>query len=134
LSLFSIGVDELVGTNKKLQEKSIYEDLDYNKDGVVSDKELQTHHKIMEARQEELKLANQDARDDQQRRMVWVSLLSVCVAVAIIFLPFIAESRLIIIIPFLQVWSITNLGIVATFMATSAWSKRNGSEKQQTKI
>jgi hypothetical protein len=38
----------------------------------------------------------------------------------------VSEARLNIIIPFLQVWSITNLGIVATFMAASAWSKRNG--------
>ena len=110
--------------NKKLEEQSIYNELDYNKDGVVSDKELETHHKIMEAKFEETKLSNQDARDDQQRKMVWVSLLSVCVAVAIIFLPFISESRLIFIIPFLQVWSITNLGIVSCFMATSAWSKK----------
>lgn len=110
--------------NKKLEEQSIYNELDYNKDGVVSDKELETHHKIMEAKFEETKLSNQDARDDQQRKMVWVSLWSVCVSIAIIFLPIIPESRLIIIIPLLQLFLCTNLGIVATFMATSVWSKK----------
>ena len=44
--------------NKKLEEQSIYNELDYNKDGVVSDKELETHHKIMEAKFEETKLSN----------------------------------------------------------------------------
>ena len=123
MSIFTIGVNELT-SKKTLQDQSEYNDLDYNKDGVVSDAELETHHKIMEAKQEEVRLANQDARADQQRRMVWVSLLSVCLAVAVILTPLIGESRLNIIIPFLQVWSITNLGIVATFMATSAWSNK----------
>ncbi len=122
MSIFIIGVNEL--TNKTLEEKSKYSDLDYDGDGQVSDKELETHHKIMEAKQEEIRLANRDAKDDQQRKMVWVSLLSVCVAVALILTPLISEARLNIIIPFLQVWSITNLGVVATFMAVNVWGEK----------
>ncbi len=122
MSIFIIGVNEL--TNKTLEEKSKYSDLDYDGDGQVSDKELETHHKIMEAKQEEIRLANRDAKDDQQRKMVWVSLLSVCVAVALVLTPLISETRLNIIIPFLQVWSITNLGVVATFMAVNVWGEK----------
>ena len=122
MSICIIGVNEL--TNKTLEEKSKYSDLDYDGDGQVSDKELETHHKIMEAKQEEIRLANRDAKDDQQRKMVWVSLLSVCVAVALILTPLISEARLNIIIPFLQVWSITNLGVVATFMAVNVWGEK----------
>ena len=122
MSIFIIGINEL--TNKTLEEKSKYSDLDYDGDGTVNDKELETHHKIMEARKEEIRLANRDAKDDQQRKMVWVSLLSVCVAVALILTPLISEARLNIIIPFLQVWSITNLGVVATFMAVNVWSEK----------
>tara|TARA_R100000329_G_C7521194_1_gene183752 strand:+ start:222 stop:605 length:384 start_codon:yes stop_codon:yes gene_type:complete len=122
VSIFIIGVNEL--TNKTLEEKSKYSDLDYDGDGQVSDKELETHHKIMEAKQEEIRLANRDAKDDQQRKMVWVSLLSVCVAVALVLTPLISETRLNIIIPFLQVWSITNLGVVATFMAVNVWGEK----------
>ena len=122
MSIFIIGVNEL--TNKTLEEKSKYSELDYDGDGQVSDKELETHHKIMEAKQEEIRLANRDAKDDQQRKMVWVSLLSVCVAVALVLTPLISEARLNIIIPFLQVWSITNLGVVATFMAVNVWGEK----------
>jgi len=122
MSIFIIGVNEL--TNKTLEEKSKYSELDYDGDGQVSDKELETHHKIMEAKQEEIRLANRDAKDDQQRKMVWVSLLSVCVAVALVLTPLISETRLNIIIPFLQVWSITNLGVVATFMAVNVWGEK----------
>ena len=122
MSIFVIGVNEL--TRKTLEEESKFSNLDLDKNGEVSDKEFETHHKIMEARQEEIRLANRDAKDDQQRKMVWVSLLSVCVAVALILTPLISEARLNIIIPFLQVWSITNLGVVATFMAVNVWGEK----------
>ena len=122
MSIFVIGVNEL--TRKTLEEESKFSNLDLDKNGEVSDKEFETHHKLMEARQEEIRLANRDAKDDQQRKMVWVSLLSVCVAVALILTPLISEARLNIIIPFLQVWSITNLGVVATFMAVNVWGEK----------
>ncbi len=102
---------------KKFETGSRYAKHDLDGDGVVSDEELKREERM-------IRIENQDARDDQQRRMVWVSLISVCLAVVIILTPAVSESRLNIIIPFLQVWSITNLGIVATFMTTSAWSKR----------
>ena len=116
MSIFTIGVDRLSG-QKKFETGSRYAKHDLDGDGIVSDEELKREERM-------IRIENQDARDDQQRRMVWVSLISVCLAVVIILTPAVSESRLNIIIPFLQVWSITNLGIVATFMATSAWSKR----------
>jgi hypothetical protein len=115
VSIFKYGIEEL--TQKKFEPDSRYAKHDLDGDGIVSDEELKREERM-------IRIENQDARDDQQRRMVWVSLISVCLAVVIILTPAVSESRLNIIIPFLQVWSITNLGIVATFMATSAWSKR----------
>lgn len=115
MSIFKYGIEEL--TQKKFEPDSRYAKHDLDGDGIVSDEELKREERM-------IRIENQDARDDQQRRMVWVSLISVCLAVVIILTPAVSESRLNIIIPFLQVWSITNLGIVATFMATSAWSKR----------
>ena len=110
--------------DKRLQKDSDYEEFDIDGDGVVSDEELKREERM-------IRIENSDRMADQQRRMVWVSLLSVCAGVVVILTPIVSESRLNIIIPFLQVWSITNLGIVATFMAASAWSKRNGGEKEK---
>jgi len=118
VSIFSIGVRELTG-QKKFETDSRYAIHDLDGDGIVSDEELRREERMM-------RIENADQMADQQRKMCWVSLLSVCAGVVVILTPLVSEARLNIIIPFLQVWSITNLGMVATFMATSAWSKRNG--------
>ena len=123
MSIFVYGVKELTG-QKKFETDSRYAVHDLDGDGVVSDEELRREERMM-------RIENADQMADQQRKMCWVSLLSVCAAVVVILTPIVDQSRLHIIIPFLQVWSITNLGMVATFMATSAWSKRNGSEKEK---
>ena len=123
MSIFTYGVSELTG-QKKFETDSRYAVHDLDGDGVVSDEELRREERMM-------RIENADQMADQQRKMCWVSLLSVCAAVVVILTPIVDQSRLHIIIPFLQVWSITNLGMVATFMATSAWSKRNGSEKEK---
>ena len=82
---------------------------DLDGDGVVSDEELKREERM-------IRIENQDARDDQQRRMVWVSLISVCLAVVIILTPAVSESRLNIIIPFLDDLSIEakDIGAVNT--------------------
>jgi len=116
VSIFTTGVEELTG-QKKFEPDSRYAAHDLDGDGIVSDEELRREERMM-------RIENADQMADQQRRMCWVSLLSVCAAVVIIFTPIVSDARLHVIIPFLQVWSITNLGMVATFMATSAWAKR----------
>ena len=116
MSIFIMGVDDLTA-QKRFEPDSRYAKHDLDGDGIVSDEELRREERM-------IRIENSDRMADQQRRMVWVSLLSVCAGVVIILTPLVSETRLNIIIPFLQVWSITNLGVVATFMATSAWSNR----------
>jgi hypothetical protein len=118
-----MGVDDLTA-QKRFEPDSRYAKHDLDGDGIVSDEELRREERM-------IRIENSDRMADQQRRMVWVSLLSVCAGVVVVLTPLVSEARLNIIIPFLQVWSITNLGIVATFMAASAWSKRNGSKKEK---
>ena len=109
---------------KKFEPDSRYAIHDLYVDGVVSDAELRREERMF-------RIENSYRMADQQRRMVWVSLLSVCAGVVVVLTPLVSEARLNIIIPFLQVWSITNLGRGAKFMAASAWSKRNGSKKEK---
>jgi hypothetical protein len=123
VSIFIMGVDDLTA-QKRFEPDSRYAKHDLDGDGIVSDEELRREERM-------IRIENSDRMADQQRRMVWVSLLSVCAGVVVVLTPLVSEARLNIIIPFLQVWSITNLGIVATFMAASAWSKRNGSKKEK---
>tara|TARA_B100001094_G_C18099461_1_gene754893 strand:- start:594 stop:920 length:327 start_codon:yes stop_codon:yes gene_type:complete len=104
---------------KKLDPGSKYNDLDIDGDGIVSDAEFQMAEKLT-------RLENNDAKDDQIRRMAWVSMISVIVLVLLVLSPIIPDNRVQMCAALISTYIVTNLGILATFMATSAWSKKNG--------
>ena len=107
-------------TQKKLQPKSKFNDLDINNDSIVSDAELEMAEKLT-------RLENNDKKDDQIRLMAMISLLSVIGLVLLVLSPIIPDSRVELCTALVSTYIVTNLGILATFMATSAWSKKNGS-------
>tara|TARA_A100001011_G_scaffold391179_2_gene476110 strand:- start:1275 stop:1601 length:327 start_codon:yes stop_codon:yes gene_type:complete len=107
-------------TQKKLQAKSKYNDLDINNDSIVSDAELEMAEKLT-------RLENNDKKDDQIRIMAMISLVSVIGLVLLALSPIIPDSRIELCTALISTYIVTNLGILATFMATNAWSKKNGS-------
>ena len=107
-------------TQKKLQPKSKFNDLDINNDSIVGDAELEMAEKLT-------RLENNDKKDDQIRIMAMISLLSVIGLVLLGLTPIIPDSRVELCTTLVSTYIVTNLGILATFMATSAWSKKNGS-------
>ena len=73
---------------KKLQSESQYNEYDLDKDGVVSDKELEVVTKMHEAEAAEEKA-------DAQRRMAWISMAAMIIFTVIVMIPgFIPETRL----------------------------------------
>ena len=108
-------------TQKKLQPKSKYNDLDLDKNGIVSDLEIKMAEKLT-------RLENNDKKDDQIRLMAMISLLSVIGLVLLVLSPIIPDKRVELCTALISTYIVTNLGILATFMATSAWSKKNGNE------
>tara|TARA_B100000519_G_C13973996_1_gene311326 strand:+ start:262 stop:588 length:327 start_codon:yes stop_codon:yes gene_type:complete len=106
-------------TQKKLQSKSKYNDLDLNNDGIVDDNELELAERLT-------RLENNDKKDDQIRLMAWVSMISVIGVILLVLSPIIPDTRVQLCTALISTFVVTNLGILATFMATSAWSKRNG--------
>ncbi len=59
---------------KSLEENSTYEYLDKNKDGVVSDAELEMDRRILELQDLRSDIENDDKRQDAQRNMAWFAL------------------------------------------------------------
>lgn len=106
-------------TQKKLQSKSKYNDLDINNDGIVDDEELELAERLT-------RLENNDKKDDQIRLMAWVSMISVICVILLVLSPIIPNTRVQLCTSLISTFVVANLGILATFMATSAWSKRNG--------
>ena len=107
--------------SKKLQKGSQYEKFDLDGDGVVSDQELsRSEHMI--------RLENSDKMQDQQRMLCWVSSISSIILIVLAMSPVIPDTPVEKDTALLSTYVVANLGIVATFMGTTAFtrSKENG--------
>ena len=107
--------------SKKLQKRIQYEKFDLDGDGVVSDQELsRSEHMI--------RLENSDKMQDQQRMLCWVSSISSIILIVLVMSPVIPDARVEMVTALLSTYVVANLGIVATFMGTTAFtrSKENG--------
>ena len=112
-------------TPKRLQRDSAFNELDLDKDGIVSDDELMQAEKIAELEALRAKEKDRDAKEDQLRHMAWVAMLSMLVFTAILFLPFFSADRIIALDNLLQMFYIAQAGIVASFFGSSAYMSRN---------
>lgn len=101
---------------KKLQENSILNSADLDGDGVVTDEELAIHERM-------LKIENNDAMEDQQRIMAWVSMLSCITVVLLLLTPWVSIERMQSISGFLNTFLVAQTAIVVGFMGATAWSK-----------
>ena len=107
--------------SKKSQKGSQYEQFDLDGDGIVSDEELsRSEHMI--------RLENSDKMQDQQRMLCWVSSISSIILIVLVMSPVIPDTRVEMVTALLSTYVVANLGIVATFMGTTAFtrSKENG--------
>ena len=107
--------------SKKLQKGSQYEQFDLDGDGIISDEELsRSEHMI--------RLENSDKMQDQQRMLCWVSSVSSIILIVLVMSPVIPDTRVEMVTALLSTYVVANLGIVATFMGTTAFtrSKENG--------
>ena len=91
---------------------------DLNDDGIVTQEELDTEERM-------LKLENSNRMADQQRLICWVSSISSITFICIAMSPVVPEARIETVTALLSTYIIANLGIVATFMTTSAWASRS---------
>jgi len=108
--------------SKKLQKGSKYEQFDLDGDGVVSDEELsRTEHMI--------RLENSDKMQDQQRMLCWVSSVSSIILIVLVMSPAIPDTRVEMVTALLSTYVVANLGIVATFMGTTAFTRSKENSK-----
>ena len=104
---------------KKLEKGSAWENADTNGDGVVTDEELRLRERM-------IRLENQDKKEDQQRYMVWFSAISVTVYIAVLMTELVPLDRLDHLSSIGSTWVISNMGIIAAFIASNVFV-RNGS-------
>ncbi len=72
-------------------------------------------------------LENKDKKEDQQRRMAWVAMISMLIFTVILFLPIISTERVTALSDLLSMFYIAQAGVVASFFGSSAYMSRNQS-------
>ena len=106
---------------KQLQKDSKFLKHDLDGDGIVTDEEIAREERM-------IRLENNDKMQDQQRMLCWVSSLSSIILIVLAMSPIIPDTRVEMVTALLSTYVVANLGIVATFMGTTAFtrSKENG--------
>ena len=103
---------------KKLQSESQYNEYDLDKDGVVSDKELEVVTKMHETEAAEEKA-------DAQRRMAWISMAAMIIFTVIVMIPgIIPETRLKLLGDLSALFYIGMAGVVGAYMGMTAYMSR----------
>ena len=95
---------------KKLQEDSKFNELDIDGDGVVSDAELAVAEAI-----------DRHEKSDAQRRMAWVSMVSMIVFTAAVFLPIFPDGRIKALSDLFGLFYIGQAGVVGAYMGMTAY-------------
>lgn len=102
---------------KTLEPTSDYAKYDVDGDGVVSDEELTAVAKL-----EELEM--QEEKADAQRRMAWVSLISMLVFTGFVFLPIFPDSRIQALADLFGLFYIGMAGVVGAYMGMTAYMSK----------
>jgi hypothetical protein len=107
-------------TVKRTQKGSrIADQMDLNNDGILSDDELHD----LKIKEMQIRLENDNAKQDQQRYMVWFSALSVTAYIGILMTNLVPLDRLDYLSSIGSTWVISNMGIIGAFIASSAFVK-----------
>lgn len=99
---------------KKLQEHSVYNQFDMDKDGIVTDAELDRSEKM-------LQIDNMDKLADQQRIMAWMALFLPFVLILYLASGFVEPAKVTMIMSLVATFSASMGTVVVAFMAATAY-------------
>lgn len=91
---------------------------DLNGDGEVTEEEI--------ARKErQTELENRDRKEDQQRSMAWIAMLTMIIVTVFLFLPIMPDDRVMALSDLIGLFYIAQAGVVAAFFGSSAYMNVN---------
>ena len=102
---------------KKLQKESKYAKHDLDGDGIVDDAELTAIAKLEEMEMKEEKAA-------AQKKMAWVSLISMVVFTVLVFLPIFPDSRINALADLFGLFYIGMAGVCGAYMGMTAYMSK----------
>lgn len=120
-------------TPKALSAGSIYEDLDINGDGVVTDEELSLAKEIAEFDHKKKMQDNEDKKEDQIRAMAWFALWGMLLYPVLILLTSIVglADAAILISDIAPTYFVAIAGLVAAFFGAQAYVKSKSSNSEE---
>lgn len=102
------------------------DNFDSNKDGQISEEEIERVKQIVEIRLNETKSLT-------QKRMAWTALFSMVIFTLFLFSPFISDSRVSALADLLGLFYIAQAGVVGAYMGVTTWlSARTSSRVDYT--
>ena len=99
---------------KTLQKNSEYNEYDVDRDGVVSDAELETVTAIHE-------VASQEEKANAQRHMAWLAMASIIVFTVVLFLPIVPDTRVELLGNLSALFYVAQAGVVGAYMGMTAY-------------
>lgn len=90
---------------------------DHDKDGIISEKDLQISEQL-------IKLQIDNQKDQNQVRMAWVAMLSMIVITLLLFSPFVPDSRILALRDLLDLFYVAQASVVGMFMGVKAYMTR----------
>jgi uncharacterized membrane protein len=118
---------------KTLSAGSIYEDLDINGDGVVTDQEMSLAKEIAEFEHKKKIQENEDKKEDQIRAMAWFALWGMLLYPILILLTSIVglADAAILISDIAPTYFVAIAGLVAAFFGAQAYAKNKSSNNEE---
>ena len=115
---------------KTLQPGSIFEKLDTDGDGIITDSEMARAKEIAEFDHKVAMQANEDAKEDQVRKMAWFALAGMLLYPSGILITAMLgyEKAASLIADIAPTYFVAIAGLVAAFFGASAYTKAKSSD------
>ena len=94
------------------------ETYDLNGDGKVTEKDIRI-------KSEQIDLENRDRKEDAQRKMAWIAMISMLIFTLVLFTPLLSPDRVAALSDLLGMFYIAQAGIVAAFFGAQAYMTIN---------
>jgi FtsH-binding integral membrane protein len=120
---------------KVLEKGSIFEQLDVDGDGVITDEEMARAKEIAEFEHKRAMQENEDKKEDQIRAMAWFALWGMLLYPVLILITslFGVDKAATIIGDIAPTYFVAIAGLVAAFFGAQAYTKGSGASKSSTK-
>jgi hypothetical protein len=102
---------------KNLCTDSKYNKFDVNRDGTLTDEEIENANEMLE-------LELREEKADAHRKMAWTAMISMIVFSAGLYLPWIDTERVKALADLLGMFFIAQAGVVGAYMGVTAWMSK----------